>query len=82
MTCSVGHARSHPAWGVMDLPEAVRINDKSYWIPGYETAWEYVPRGHEAALDQAPAEGDVVASVAFRGHRAVRLFREKKSRSR
>ena len=47
------------------------------YLPLHEVKYEYVPHGHATALDKAPREGEMVASVAFRGHRAVRLFRRK-----
>ncbi len=82
MLCYFGaaHSKLHPRFGLQDLPEAMRINNRDSWIRGFpHDVYQYVPHGHRIALDKAPAEGHVVASVAFRGHRAVRLFKRKRT---
>jgi len=81
MVCIAGHGKLHPRPGLLDLPRACRINQRDYvmtpHLAGQNYVYRYVPHGHAAALEKAPREGEVVASVAFRGHRAVRLFRQK-----
>ncbi len=80
MLCLRGHGRLHPVyWHVQNLPQSQKIKGKTYWIASHGNGWEYVPHGHKTALDKAPPEGHVVASVAFRGHRAVRLFRRNRT---
>ena len=80
MLCYMDHGKMYPCYGIRDLPWATKVEGfKGYCIPGHGSGYKYVPYEHETALDRAPAEGDVVASVAFRGHRAVRLFRKKGS---
>ena len=79
MLCPTGHGRLQPAWGLKDLLLASKVNSRTWFILGYDGEYQYVPHGHKAALEKAPQEGEVVASVAFRGRRAARLFRQKKS---
>jgi len=84
MVCIAGHGKLHRVWGIKNLPWAYRVSSNSFLIDnsppgtGYRSYhYEYVPHGHATALNKAPRRGEVVASVAFRGHRAVRLFRRK-----
>ena len=85
MVCFKGHGKLRHIPLMSDLPMAVKLNDRDFWITyidssaGKAPRYQYVPHWHKTALDQAPPEGCVVASVAFRGHRAVRLFRRKKT---
>ena len=85
MCCFItpAHSKCRPLWRLHDLPHATRISNRDYLIPRqrgvliWSARYQYVPRGHETALDKAPTEGHVVASVTFRGGRAVRLFKKK-----
>lgn len=77
MVCVHGHSKAQPAWGVRDLPQAYRTTSENFWIWGIGGNYRYVPCGHKTALDQAPAEGDVVARVVCRGKWKARLFRKK-----
>jgi len=79
MLCYMDHGKMHPAYGIRDLPQATKYAIYGWCISGHGSGYRYVPNEHNTALDRAPAEGDVVASVAFRGRRAVRLFRKKGS---
>ncbi len=80
ITCLCGNTRLFNTWSVWDLPHAKKVNDRDFWI-GFVLSdrYQYVPHGHKTALDKAPPGGCVVASVAFRGHRAVRLFKRKRT---
>ncbi len=87
MLCLRGHGKLHPVWGVKDLPCARKVSSRDFWIKldagKYQFRsgrYQYIPHGHKTALEKAPAEGQVVASVAFRGGRAVRLFKKKEAR--
>ncbi len=80
ITCLCGNTRLFNTWSIDDLPRAMRVwegTTRDYFIQGCGDDWRYVPHRHKTALDKAPPEGCVVASVAFRGGRAVRLFRRK-----
>ncbi len=86
ITCLCGNTRLFNVWSMGDLPEATQINSRDFWVKigvgKYQFRYgiyQYVPHGHKTALDKAPPEGCVVASVAFRGGRAVRLFRRKRT---
>ncbi len=85
ITCLCGNTRLFNTWSVSDLPMAVKLNARDFRITyidssaGKAPRYQYVSHGHKAALEKAPPEGCVVASVAFRGHRAVRLFRQRGS---
>lgn len=85
ITCLCGNTRLFNTWSIEDLPYATKISARVFWITyidssaGKAPRYQYVPHGHKAALDKAPPEGCVVASVAFRGRRAVRLFRRKRT---
>ena len=79
MVCFKGHGKLYPRFGLKDLPHALHVNSKEFVIGERDGRYQYVPHGHKTALDQAPPEGCVVASVAFRGHRAVRLFRRRRT---
>ena len=80
MVCLCGNGKLHPCRRLQNLLEAYKINSRDFWIRGYpHDVYQYVPHGHKTALGKAPAEGQVVASAAFRGGRAVRLFRRKGS---
>ena len=81
ITCLCGNTRLFNTFGIADLPRAMKCTlYPGYWIPFFGTHWRYVPHGHKTALDKAPLGGCVVASVAFRGSRAVRLFQRKEVR--
>ncbi len=82
MVCEKAHWNGllHRKHGLVDLPQTLQINSRDFHIRGIpHNRYQYVAHGHKTALDKAPPEGCVVASVAFRGHRAVRLLRRKRT---
>jgi len=77
----IEHGRPTPAWGVGDLPLAIRYDYKRFIIADEEGYWEYVPHAHADCMTHAPEPSTVVAKVA-RGrpslsHRAM-VFRPAK----
>ncbi len=79
LVCPHRCGRLRQRWYLGDLPHALHVNSKEFVIGERDGRYQYVPHGHKTALGKAPPEGYVVASVPFRGGRAVRLFRRKET---
>ena len=78
----VKHGKLVPAWGIKDLPFAIKIDYKRYKICGEPGYWEYVSHAHKNAMNVAPEPGHIVAKVPLRWGRnrwdAARSFRKSK----
>jgi hypothetical protein len=79
---NMGHGKLIPAWGISDLPLAIKIDYKRYQIHGEEGFWEYVPHAHKDAMKIAPDPRVIIAKVTLQrvitDHRAARSFRRAK----